>query len=75
MFLRLLVGCWVVIVAVGAAWGVAVGIVGWLTCWEPGVVELIVIGTSVWEGWTARLDCGALLGVRRGRLCATAAGG
>ena len=30
MFLRLLVGCWVVIVAVGAAWGIAVGIAGGL---------------------------------------------
>ena len=75
MFLRLLVGCWVVGVAVGAACGVAVGIAGGLDNWDRGVGELIIIGTSVGGGWTARLDCGALLGVRRGRLCVTAAGG
>ena len=75
MFLRLLVGCCVVGVAVGAAGCGTVGIAGGLDSWNRGVGELIVIGTSVGEGWTARSDCGALLGVRRGRLCVTAAGG
>ena len=63
-------GCGVVVL-----WVVGAGSVGRVYGWNRGVMGWMIIGTSVGLGWTARLDCGALLGVRRGRLCVTTAGG
>ena len=63
-------GCGVVVLSV-----VGTGRVGGVYGWNRGVMGLMIIGTSVGLGWTARLDCGALLGLRRGRLCVTTAGG
>ena len=55
-------GCGVAVLSV-----VNAGSVGGAYGWNRGVMGWMVIGTSVGLGWTARLDCGALLGVRRGK--------
>ena len=56
-------GCGVVVL-----WVVGTGITGGVYGWNRGVMGWMIIGTSAGGGCTVRLERGALLEVRRGRL-------